>query len=64
METGSGEEEDILRHLNDSFLDKQFESVWKVAKVQKLNNEKVAQEFEGKWIMMKNRVMYFVLHNK
>lgn len=47
VEAGSPLESEIIAHYRNAFLDKKFESVWKVAKIQLILNEKLSQEYDG-----------------
>ena len=47
VETGSQLEADVTERYQESFLDAKFESQWKIAKIQRINNDKLIQEFEG-----------------
>ena len=40
-------EADIIRLYKDSFLDAKFENNWKVAKIQKINNQKLQKDYDG-----------------
>ena len=47
MEASSQLEADIIRLYKDSFLDAKFENNWKVAKIQKINNQKLQKDYDG-----------------
>ena len=47
VEASSQLEADIIRLYKDSFLDAKFENNWKVAKIQKINNQKLQKDYDG-----------------
>ena len=50
VEAGSTLEADVIRLYKASFLDSKFENNWKVAKIQKIANQKLQKEFDGECV--------------